>query len=353
MAAAVREGEDWKMGIHGGDIYRNQIELDFSINVNPLGMSDAVREALHGAVDKSVNYPDEQAQGLVEAVSERLHVPPECLVFGNGASELFLGVVHALRPRRTVIPVPSFYGYEYAAGACNGRIDFVPMKEQEAFLPDGELLDALTEETDLLFLANPNNPTGRLLDTAYLEKILQKCRKIDTVVVLDECFLDFCGQGESMLPRLSEYENLLVVRAFTKLYAIPGVRLGYLAGAPRLVARIRQHLPEWNLSIFAQEAGIACAGQTEYAKRTAAFVRKERTLMEERLRALGVRVFPGDANFLLLFSECPLYERLLRRKILIRDCANFRGLTKGYYRVAVRGREENERLWKAIGDCIG
>ena len=340
-------------GMHGGDIYRNQVQLDFSVNVNPLGMPEGMEEALHRAVEHCGQYPDISARRLREAVSGMLEVPPEYLVFGSGASELFMAAVHALSPRRTVIPVPSFYGYEYAARAAGGEILYYPLKEEKDFLPREDLQDLLNGETDLLFLANPNNPTGKRIPRTQLRELLRICRDRGIIVVLDECFIEFCGQEHSLLPELEDYDNLLLVRAFTKICSIPGVRLGYLVCSnPVLSERIRRQLPEWNLSVFAQAAGLVCAEQTAFIRRTAAYVKAERELLTRQLEELGLRVFPGEATFILIHSEKDLYGELLKRGILIRDCGNFRGLAGGYYRVAVKNRQDNERLRKAIGELF-
>lgn len=336
-------------GIHGGDIYRNQVRLDFSVNVNPLGIPDSVKAALLKAAEGCSTYPDPEAENLRQAVSRMLSVPEEWLLFGNGASELFLAAVHALHPRETVIPVPSFFGYEYAAGAVSGKITYVPMKEETQFLPGKEVFEVLNEETELLFLANPNNPTGTLVPEELLERLLTHCRKKRITVLLDECFIEFCGGENSMLSALSRYENLILIRAFTKSFAIPGVRLGYLVcGDRRLRAKIARQLPEWNLSSFAQAAGIVCAGEREFLQKTREYVNRERHFLEQGMKALGMKVFPGSADFLLLYTELPLYDLLLKEGILIRDCGNFRGLGRGYYRIAVKRREENEVLLKAM-----
>lgn len=336
-------------GIHGGDIYRNPVTLDFSVNVNPSGTPEAMTAALQEAVKKCGSYPDIEMEQLKETVGRTLLVPKEYLLFGNGASELFMAIVHGIKPQKTLIPAPSFYGYEYAAGAAKGEIVYHMLKPKTGFCPGEDLLEALTEDVDLLFLANPNNPTGRLPGKAYLQRLLDCCRQKRITVVLDECFIEFCGLEHSMLPELETYENLLLVRAFTKIFAIPGVRLGYLlCSSASLLNRIKRQLPEWNLSVFAQAAGSACGDWQEFLKKTALCVREERQFLAERLRQMGLRVFPGEANFILVYSKKDLYEGLLRKGILIRDCENFRGLSKGYYRIAVKTRQENERLIKAM-----
>ena len=168
-------------------------------------------------------------------------------------------------------------------------------------------------------------------------------------MVLDECFIEFCGERFSMISEIEEFPHLILVRAFTKIFAIPGVRLGYLVCKSKsiLTKRARQ-LPEWNLSCFAQEAGCICAKQTEFIIKTEIFIKKERESMEEELVRKGFKIFPSMANFILIHSEENLYERLLEKGILIRDCSNFRGLGKGFYRIAVKRREENEILLRNL-----
>ncbi len=353
-----------QQNIHGGDIYSRQIRLDFSVNGNPLGMPEAARLALLAAINHVGEYPDAAAGELTEAVSHMLsaqcgrEIPGEYLVFGNGASELFMAVVHALKPGNIVIPVPSFYGYEYAAEAADSHIKYVYLPEDAGFCPGQELLQALTPVTELVFLANPNNPTGQLMNAEYLHKLLEYCRQQGIIVVLDECFIEFCEtdreQPKSLLREIGQYENLLLVRAFTKSFAMPGVRLGYLVcSSAELREKIRRQLPEWNLSVFAQRAGVVCAEQSEQDLRdTVEYVKTEREYLREGLETLGIRVVSGEADFLLIHTTQPIYDRLLAKGILIRNCENFRGLRAGYYRIAVKKHEENEALLRELKECL-
>ena len=339
--------------VHGGDIYRNQINIDFSVNVNPLGMPKSVEDALVQAVRESAAYPDIRADELRKCTAKQLGVPEKSLLFGNGASELFLAIVHALSPKKTVIPVPSFYGYEYAAGATGGVIEFVQLSEEKGFCLDEQILAHLDETVDILFLANPNNPVGNLINAELLYRIMCYCRERGIIVVLDECFVELCDEAVSALSWREKFPNLLIVRAFTKTYAIPGVRLGYLVGTDSmLLEQISRQLPEWNLSTFAQRAGCAACSELSYVEEAKRQIAVERHFLAEGLRALGLTVYDGAANFVLLKSGHPLYDRLLERHILIRDCSNYRGLEKGYYRIAVKSHSENEELLEEIGEIV-
>ncbi len=343
--------------IHGGDVYRNRVDIDFSTNTNLLGMPREAEEALHEAARSCGAYPDPGAEALRYSLAHALNVPEEYLIFGNGSSELFPAVVRALRPRAVLIPAPSFSGYEYAANSFGAEILFHELREENGFLPDDELIKAASG-ADLIFLANPNNPTGRLMARGYLRRLLDACGERGATLVLDESYIGFCGMRQSMVPELSAYPNLLIVRSFTKIFAMPGVRLGYLlCGAGSVRDRIKRQLPEWNISSPAQAAGLACVVQAgnvrdAYLKETLEMTRREICYLSERMGRMGLRVFPSEANYILFFSGALLYEELLERGILIRDCASFRGLSSGYYRVAARRRDENERLLAAIEEIL-
>ena len=342
--------------IHGGDIYRNEVKLDFSVNVNPLGIPAGVAQAMSQAVGLCSHYPDIRAEVLKCSIEGMTGVGREAIVCGNGASELFLAIAHALKPRKTAIPVPSFFGYEYAATAAGSEIVPTVMSTKDQFCLTEDLFRNLNDDVDLMILANPNNPVGNLIPRASLERLIEVCLKKNIVVVVDECFIEFTGKEEmhSLKHAISEYPNLIVVRAFTKIFAIPGVRLGYLfCQSSTLRNAIERQLPEWNLSVFAQAAGVAACDEHDYLARTVTWLQQERAYLAGQFSRAGIRVFPSEANFVLIQTELPLYEELLKRKILIRDCSNFRGLEKGFFRIAVKRHEENEELLQAIGELMG
>ena len=215
--------------IHGGDIYQNEIELDFSVNINPFGIPEKVKEAMQESLELCEHYPDIHHAKLIEKIGAYYHIPEEHILCGNGASELFVAIVHATKPGKIVIPVPSFYGYEKAANVTEAEISYYEMKEKDGFCLTEAFLQELQEDVDLVFLANPNNPVGNTIEDMLLEKICDRCRGKKITVVIDECFLEFTRKrGFFETHSLQEYPNVIIVKAFTKLYAIPGVRLGFL-----------------------------------------------------------------------------------------------------------------------------
>jgi histidinol-phosphate/aromatic aminotransferase/cobyric acid decarboxylase-like protein len=278
---------------------------------------------------------------------------------GNGTSELFAAILHAFSPKKVVIPQPSFYGYEWAAQMVDAQIYHVTLRKEEEFAVTGILLDALENDVDLLFLASPSNPIGKRIAPEFLAQLLQKCREKEILVVLDESFIEFTGE-EGAIRFISESAcaNLILVRSFTKAYAVPGLRLGYLIAGKACCDRIAKQLPEWNVSLIAQEAGTAILedvpgkwSRKQYLADTVRLIKEEKKFLIQELTIIfgqKMRIFPSDANFLLLWTQVPLYEKLLAQGILIRDCSNYRGLGEGYYRIAVRTHEENALLVTAM-----
>lgn len=344
---------------HGGDCYRNKVLYDFSVNVNPLGIPDSVRCAMEESLKHCDQYPDLQVDGLRSKLAMQHGIEKDCVLCGNGASELLMAVCHALNPKKIVIPTPSFYGYEYVTKSMEGQITFYPMKKEKNYCLDESLFDVLGEQVDLLVMASPNNPIGNVISDELLQRILLHCRKHHIFVLLDQCFIDFVREKEQIRQQkngvkdlLSRFPNLLLLRAFTKTYCIPGIRLGYLCAKKQLALKVQQQLPEWNVSVIAQAAGEAACQEQEFVKRSERFITTEREWMVHQLQLLGIKCFESMANYVMLYCEVPLYEELLKRGILIRDCQNFRGLESGYYRVAVKTHKENEILCEAIEKCL-
>ena len=340
--------------VHGGDIYRNRIKLDFSVNVNPLGTPEPVKAAVSRAAERLGAYPDPYCGPLRERLAVHMHTRPDWILCGNGAAELIYQLLAALRPDRALLPVPSFADYESALAAADCVPDFYPLRREEGFLLTDRILPAITGQTRLLMLCSPNNPTGRLIDPALLARILDRCRETGTWLFLDECFGELTDrETPSLLGALRPDDRVFLLRAFTKTYAMAGLRLGYAVCPDReLVDRICRRSQPWNVSSPAQEAGLAALDCASWAEEARALIRTEKAYLTRELTLLGVSVLPGDANFLLLSGVPGLYDGLLAKGILIRNCENYRGLTAGDCRIAVRTHEENMALIEAIREVL-
>lgn len=341
--------------MHGGNIYGNEIEYDFSVNLNPLGPPDAVREALAAALNHVEEYPDPEYRELRRALANYRQLAEEQLVLGNGASELIPGIIRALAPKTCMVTAPCYSGYETAlkAAAPSCRIHRIFLREEDDFtLPENICREIAHVKPDLLILTNPNNPNGKRISANRLREITGACRTAGTVLLMDECFLALSGGDvDSLIHRIGE-EGLpptVVLRAFTKTFAIPGVRLGYAVCSGSLAARIQRELPEWNLSVFAQYAGLAALEPSGYMAASVEMIAQEREYLTAELKKLGLRVFPSDANYILFQSrDRELHRKLLDKGILIRDCRDYHGLTAGFYRAAVRTRRENTALLRCL-----
>lgn len=340
------------MSIHGGDIYRHAVTLDFSTNCNCYGMPEAVRLGAMRGVEFAGCYPDPECEALRKAIAGCEGVKTEQVLCGNGASELLTAVARAFQPREALLFAPGFYGYERALTAVGTHIRWHVLSSHSGFLPGADFLDELENTSaDCVIFSNPHNPTGRVLAPPYLEAMVKIAKSRGIRLIVDECFLDFLEEPERYsCKKYMEADGCLLLKAFTKTFACAGLRLGYLlAGEQSVLDACKLHLPEWNVSLPAACAGIAAADCGEWLREHTAKIRAEREWLRKRLGALGYEVVPGEANF-LFFSGAPgLYEHCLRHGILIRDCSNFRGLSAGTYRVCVRRRAENERLLHVIG----
>ena len=356
---------------HGGDVYRNPIEYDFSINVNPLGMPLASIQAAHEGVVLTGRYPDYKAEQLCHAIAKAKQIPADRIIPGNGAAELLYALGQTI-PGKALTIAPTFTGYAEAVAAGGGEMSYAgcedadgraaDMDGQDKLQFDSEtviqrLLEKLDDSIRLVFLCNPNNPTGTLFTREQILRVLAKAEALQAYVCVDECFLPFLEEEDlySMLPYLAEYPRLLVLRAFTKIYCMAGLRLGYLAcGDAELQSRIRAKLQPWNTSIPAQMAGIASLSDTEYLAKTRENLQVERAYLVPRLRELVTEVYDGYGNFLLFRDEPDLKERMLDVGVLIRVCNDFEGLDDTYFRIGIRSHSENQefirRLVRVKGD---
>lgn len=353
-------GDNPNGGCHGGECRdRGADFLDFSVNVHPLGMPPAVQRALAGLMDSCVRYPDRQCTALKQALSRHCSVPENMVCAGNGASEIITLAVDALSPRTALLVSPTFSGYERALAARHAAVSFCPLLREEDFCFTGRFAQAffqqLEKRPDIVFLCQPNNPTGTCIPPDMLQDIAQRCERQGTFLVVDECFLGFVRGGAALSARrlLASYTHVLVVDAATKLYAMPGLRLGWaLCGNRALLRRMEQLQSEWSVSGPAQLAGIAALQEDGWLEKTQHLVEGGRQFLSAGLSECGCTVYPGTANFLLFTALRRLDEGLLRRNICIRSSAGFHGLGDLDYRIAVLRESENRRLVTAVREVL-
>lgn len=336
---------------HGGDIFEREIVYDFSANLNPLGMPESVKNALRKSISEWEKYPDPFCRSLVKKLSEREIFPPENIVCGNGAADLIFRIVQTAKPKKAVVCAPSFSEYSKALTQNGCEISAYFLSEKNGFALDEKILEMLDESVQMLILCTPNNPTGRTVDGELLRRICERCKANDIVFLCDECFIDFTENAAHAERFLNP--NVVVLKAFTKIYAMAGLRLGYaLFGDAKLAEKVRRNGQFWSVSAPAQTAGEAALDEKNYLEKTLELEKTERGFLTEKLQIFGFKVYPSEANFILFYTKLPLDEMLLSEKILIRNCANFDGLEQGYFRIAVRSHEENSALVSAIERCL-
>lgn len=337
--------------IHGGDWAGYQTEyskmpLDFSANVSPLGLPDGIRQAIIQALPMADRYPDPLCRTLRERLAQFHHLSSEMILCGNGAADLIFRLVLAARPKTALLTAPTFAEYAQALELADCSAQYFVLQKETGFAVTEEILEYITPELDMLFLCEPNNPTGRTTDPGLLHRILSRCADTGTRLILDECFNEFLEDPavHTLTGKLTEYPNLIILKAFTKWYAMAGVRLGYaLCKDAVLLDAMGQSGQPWPVSTLAQAAGLAALEETAYSARLKTLINTQRPYLKAGLQKLGCEVIPGEANYLLFcHPDTELVLKLRTHGILLRDCANYRGLGPGWYRTAVRTKTEND-----------
>ena len=347
---------------HGGDIYTQKLApngkpfVDYSANINPLGLPAGIRRAVKLALKDCVNYPDPFCRELAEAMSKYMQLPKEYFFFGNGAADVLFRLALALKPRQAMLLAPTFADYEKALRTVGCNIIYYNLKPELEFIPDRDIVGKITQRVKLVVLCNPNNPTGQLIPRAMLERVLHKCRMVGAHLLVDECFMDFVASDEAFSLRdlLADYPELIILKAFTKTFAMPGIRLGYcLTSDSKLWSALHEAGQDWNVSILAQKAGIAALKEEDYLRESYKLIAEERAYLCEGLTALGARVYGSKANYIFFYLKEPknLVEIMREQGYLLRSCENYHNLGHGYYRIAVKTRVQNRNLLKLIKEA--
>lgn len=326
--------------------------------MNPYGMPASCRKAIIHALDHASCYPDCEMTELREKLAKKemgTEAAAENVILGNGASELIYALCRHLKPGKALVTTPSFKEYEKAVQLAGGETVFAELKESQDFVVTEAILDRITPEIGLLFLCNPNNPTGLTIPKDLLLRAAEKCEACGTWFCLDECFLPFMDEEEEMTMRkeLASFPHLMILKAFTKIFGMAGIRFGYLlSGNTELLRQIREGMQPWNVSIPAQAAALAALEEDAYVAKTRDLIREERRYLLEEMGDMGVSVIgEPKANFLFFRGDKDLAERFLEKGFLIRACRNFTGLGEGYFRIGVRTPEENRaflRIFREI-----
>ena len=378
------------MDFHGGNIYKVFREknikeiLDYSSNINPYGIPESLKKRITENLEILERYPDPDYVELREKLAHLNKVDMSDIVLGNGATEIIFLFMKVINPKKILIVSPTFGEYERAVKAvgtsrnsidlsCSDdnknienkkiEIEYFELKESDDFkLNIGNLKNELEKKYDLLIICNPNNPTGKFLKLAETEEILKECNKYDTKLFIDEAFIEFLADEmkESIINTEENKKNLFVTRAFTKFFAIPGLRLGYgMYFDKELEKKISEKKEPWSVNNIAEMAGLTVLDDTEYIEKTLKWIVEEKIYMYEKLNEIsGIKVYETEVNFITgkidekLFSEGLnvkiLREKMLEQGILIRNASNFKFLDERFFRLAIKDRESNDRVIKVL-----
>ncbi len=346
---------------HGGEVHAlSHVRADFSVNVNPLGAPVEVFQTLGERMQLIHGYPDQSCGRLTELLGEKMNIDRSHIFCGNGASEVIQLLTAAIQPKKVLLTAPSFSGYARAARSYGAEIEYVYLKPEENFAVTEEFLDRIDGSAELVVLCSPANPVGNTIGQDLFGAILKKCHEKHAFLLADECFIGFLQNADERSMRkyiregAEEAESLMVVDAFTKRYAMPGLRLGYgMSGNTALLSRMKELQPEWSVSALAQAAGEAALNADEaYLANARSLIAGERQALKTSLEELGFKVFDSEANFLLFETEKEIFKPLLDRGILIRHCGNYEGLDDRYYRTAVKTHLENSYLVRTLQQLL-
>ena len=355
----MEENKDY---YHGGEIKSDSL-IDFSVNTN--FFADELEFTKKEIQKATCLYPDRESKDLVRRVAEKNNISPDHIVMGNGASQIITLLPFCLEISNALIIEPTFSGYERALLAKGTKVNYLFLDEKNDFSFGESQVEEIERfvknfeghGNSAVYICNPNNPTGKVIKKDTLEVVLDICKKYGAFLVVDESFIDFTDdeRDKSLVCFIDEYKNLFIIRSFTKIYSIPGIRLGYgICCDEKVIEKMRLMQPEWSISGLAQVAGAKLLDLDLDIKKCLLNIKNEREYLEREFERLGIRVFPSDVNFFLIKVNAKdgFYEKLLSKGIYLRKSANFPGLTDEYYRIAIRGHEDNKKLIEVIEKLI-
>ncbi|WJY26547.1 MULTISPECIES: threonine-phosphate decarboxylase CobD [Sporosarcina] len=330
---------------------------DFSENCNPAGPPAAVFRHWESLYPAIVRYPDPSGEPFLSAAAAYHGVAAERILPGNGAAELLSLLAQQYAGKRAILIDPAFSEYEATLTAAGAHIIRIQAQETGGFaLPADEIREQLAG-ADVLYLCTPNNPTGLLPDRRILRGLIEEAGQAHCDVILDEAFIDWADEAHSFIPDIGEFDHLTVVRSMTKLYAVPGIRLGYAVAHPERIGRLRTMAPHWNVNAVAAQIGALCLKQEDYRQKAVSRAAAERVKMTEFLRSHGCTVLPSAANFLLFKppasrSADSVLKGLLEQGLVVRHTENFRGLDGRWLRIGMKTARDMERLRKALDELF-
>lgn len=346
---------------HGGNIYKfareNNLALseiiDFSANINPLGMSKKANMNFDDALVEIMNYPDPDYFELKESISNYEGLSDDNIILGNGAIECIFLLAEHLKAKHAILMAPTFVEYERAFAKYDTELSFMNLSNEANFELDvNKLIKSVTSSVDTILICNPNNPTGNIVSQSDMLVLLDYCKGKNINLIVDEAFIDFLVNEDdySMKMYIKDYSNLIIIKSLTKFFAVPGLRLGYLLTSNKLISNLinKDRIP-WSINSIVANVAIKVLDDHEYIKRTKDYVYKQREYLKTELDKIkGLSVISGGANYIFLMCDHDIKNELEKYNIMIRDCSNYRGLDGKYYRIAVKDQDSNKKLISSL-----
>jgi threonine-phosphate decarboxylase len=341
--------------VHGGAAAKGII--DFSASVNPLGPPQTALDEYHATAAAIASYPPPYSERLTARIAEWLGISSEELIVGNGSTQLIHLFARVYQPRFPYVAIPTFSEFANAIALSGCRPYALQLSRQHEYtIRVEDVQRAMHHRAQAVFIGRPNSPTGSMVTLGVAQEIARECERFHAFCVFDEAFIDFAGRDESAIELIRTVperrrKGLVVIGSLTKIFAIPGLRVGFLVGPPEIVRELRSHLEPWSLNVVAERVALACLAEADqFARRTREWLRSERSYLVDQLSAIGcLPVFRSAANFLMLQVDEPVAvgtfgEFMLMNGIAVRDLRTMPGCEPGFYRVAVLRREANDRL---------
>lgn len=329
--------------------------IDFSASINPLGISENARRAVFEHFEAVSHYPEQLSETLITEISRFHSIPSRCIIAGNGSTELIYLIPRVFKPKKALLVTPTFSEYKNALSLVECDVDTFLVSEENSFRLEKErLVELLKKRYDLLYICNPGNPTGVLTSKEIILGIVDEASEYGTTCVVDEAFIDF-AEDESVKKAATERDNLIVLRSMTKFYGIPGMRVGFAVSSEGNINKMMLHKEPWSVNAIGSIAAVESLRDVSYIEESKIYIAKERDYLFLSLSDITwLKPYPSAANYILVRIERDdmdadiLSDRLAKEGLLIRSCTSFDGLGSSFFRVAVRKREENERLVKGL-----
>lgn len=357
--------------IHGGDLdeisriygIKKEEIYNFGGNVNPLGLPHSVKKAIADNADAPTIYPDVSYVALRDAISEYSGIDSKHIMVGNGSTELISMCIKTISPKKAVIVSPAYSEYLKEIKLTGGNAQLFPLQEKDEFMLNiPELKKVLTNDVDMLVICNPNNPTGTYVTCEQTREILNHCKKMGIMLMMDETYVEFSDISKkvSAMPLVEEFDNLFIVRGTSKFFACPGLRLGYGACSNKeIIEYINSHKEPWSVNIFAEISGTVMFRDKEFINCTRNLINSERNKIFKELFDMDcVHVYDTQSNFFLLrlkredITSTDVFQKLIQKKILIRDCADFPYLDNHFIRFCILDEESNNLLLNELKDIL-